>query len=132
MSRAPPQFIPAHLGSMIIISSLRLTALLSISHYPVIFHYSSIASLMYLRSCPTAVVPQLENRQSNSLVILIDLPLYTRSLSPEFLSRSCIDSTFELFRTDFGTTLPELDTSMPERYRTLSRTLDLPRMLFRI
>ena len=47
-------------------------------------HYSGIASLMYLRSCPTAVVPQLENRQSNSLVILIDLPLYTRSLSPEF------------------------------------------------
>ena len=37
MSRAPPQFIPAHLGSVIIISSLRLTALFGISHYPVIF-----------------------------------------------------------------------------------------------
>ena len=37
MSRAPPQLIPAHLGSMIIISSLRLTALLVILHYAVIF-----------------------------------------------------------------------------------------------
>ena len=41
------------------------------------------------------------------------------------LSRSCIDSTFELFRTNFGTTLPELDTSMPELYRTLSLELSI-------
>ena len=41
---------------------------------------------------------------------------------PKAVSRPCINPTFELFQTDFGTTSSELNTSILKLYRTLSNS----------